>query len=162
MQLVTPEIGLFFWMFITFVILLILMKKFAWKGILEAVNNREAEIKNALDEAKKAREEVAVLKAENDKTFQKSKVERDAILAEARELKDKIIGEAKVNAEKQASLLLEQAKELIQEEKSIVFNQLKNEVAQISIDMAQKILGTELSNKASHEELIKNQLSKLN
>lgn len=134
----------------------------AWKPILESVNTRESEIKDALTQAKEARNEMAQLKSDNEKILQQAKLERDEVLKEARELKDKIINEAKANAEKQANMLLEQAKTSIQEEKSIVFMQLKNEMAQISIEMAEKILGKELADKSSQEEMVKNLLTKLN
>ncbi len=162
MDLVTPSHGLIFWTAIVFIILLIILRMVAWKPILESVNTRESEIKDALTQAKEARNEMAQLKSDNEKILQQAKLERDEVLKEARELKDKIINEAKTNAEKQANMLLEQAKTSIQEEKSIVFMQLKNEMAQISIEMAEKILGKELADKSSQEEMVKNLLTKLN
>lgn len=162
MQLVTPEIGLFFWMLVTFVILLILMKKFAWKPILSAVNAREEEITEALQMAKKAREEMAQLKSDNEKIIQQTKSERDAVLKEARDLKEKILSEAKANADAEANKILENTKNTIEQEKKLAFNELKNEMAKISIDMAEKILNKELTDKNAQEEMIKNLITKLN
>ena len=162
MELVTPAYGLIFWTAVVFLILLFVLRLVAWKPIIRSVNKRNKEISSALSEAKLAREEMAQLKSNNELILQQAKLERDEVLKEARELKDKIINDAKLNAEKQAALLLEQAKESIAEEKSIVFNQLKNEMAQISIEMAEKILGIELSNKATQEAMVKDLLTKLN
>jgi F-type H+-transporting ATPase subunit b len=162
MELVTPAYGLIFWTTIVFGILLFILRLVAWKPIIKSVNAREREIRDALAESKLAREEMAQLKSDNEKIIQQAKLERDEILKEARELKDKIIGEAKTNAEKQSAILLEQAKKNIEDEKAIVFNQLKNEMAQVSIEMAEKILGKELSDKTSQEKLVRTLLTELN
>ena len=162
MELVTPAYGLIFWTTIVFGILLFILRLVAWKPIIKSVNAREREIREALSESKLAREEMAQLKSDNEKIIQQAKLERDEILKEARELKDKIIGDAKANAEKQSAILLEQAKKNIEEEKAIVFNQLKNEMAQVSIEMAEKILGKELSDKTSQEKLVRTLLTELN
>lgn len=162
MELVTPAYGLIFWTTIVFGMLLFILRLVAWKPIIRSVNAREREIREALTQSKLAREEMAQLKSDNEKIMQQAKLQRDEILKEARELKDKIIGEAKTNAEKQAAILLEQAKKNIEDEKAIVFNQLKNEMAQVSIEMAEKILGKELSDKTSQEKLVRTLLTELN
>jgi F-type H+-transporting ATPase subunit b len=91
MDLITPAIGLFFWTLVAFFLLLIILRAFAWKPILNAVNEREGSIEEAMNEAKKARQEIGDLKAENDQILKETRLERDAILKEARDLKDKMV-----------------------------------------------------------------------
>jgi F-type H+-transporting ATPase subunit b len=147
--------GLFFWQTLLFLVLILLLAKFAWKPILNAVNEREKSIEDALNQAKKAREEMALLKAENEKILIEAKMERDAILKEAREAKESIIAKAKETAQVEADRLVENAKSAIQNEKMAAMTDLKNQVAQLSIEVAEKVLTKELSNKSAQEELAK-------
>ena len=112
------SIGLFFWQTIIFILLIFLLKKFAWKPILDAVNEREEGIKNALLSAEKAKEEMASLQSDNEQTLKKARSERDLLLKEAREIKQQIIDEAKNEAKSEAKKIISQAQETIQNEKN--------------------------------------------
>lgn len=151
--------GLFFWQVILFLLFLFLLRKFAWKPILGAVNEREKSIETALNEAKKAREEMAFLKSENDKILKEAKIERDAILKEAREMRDGIVAKAKETAQLEADRLVENAKAAIQNEKAAAVTDLKNQIAQLSIEVAEKVLKKELSDKSSQEALAKEMIN---
>lgn len=158
MELVTPEIGLIVWTTITFLILLILLRKFAWKPILGAVKSREESIENALKSAEKAREEMEQLKSDNERIIKEARAERDEMLKEAREIKEKIISDAKDKASAEADKIIENAREQIENEKMAAITDLKNQVAQMSINIAEKILRKELDNKQNQEQLVENQL----
>jgi len=150
--------GLFFWQIILFALLLILLKKYAWKPILDALNDREEGIKTALDEADKARQEMAELQSSNEKILKEARAERDTLLKDARVIKDKMITEAKDEASSQANKIIEQAKMTIQNEKQAAITELKNQVAELSIEIAEKVIKEELSNKDKQIELIEKML----
>jgi F-type H+-transporting ATPase subunit b len=162
MELVKPAVGLIFWMLVSFGIIFFILKKFAWKPILKALNDRETSIQNTIDEAKKAREEMASLKAGNEKILQEAKAERDKLLKEARETKDAIIAEAKQKAQKEGERMIEQARETIQNEKMAAITELKNQVATLSIEIAEKILKEELSSTEKQKQLVKSLLEDVN
>lgn len=158
MELVTPAIGLIFWTTVVFTLLVLLLKKFAWKPILSAVDERNQSIKNSLSQAEKARNEMSELTANNEKIIAQAKVDRDIILKEARDMKNEIISEAKDKASKEAEKLVSTAKEQILNEKMKAITELKNHVADLSIEMAEKILSSELSDVAKQKELVKKAL----
>ena len=158
MELVTPAIGLIFWTTVVFTLLVLLLKKFAWKPILSAVDERNQSIKNSLAQAEKARNEMSELTANNEKIIAQAKVDRDVILKEARDMKNEIISEAKDKASKEAEKLVSTAKEQISNEKMKAITELKNHVADLSIEMAEKILSSELSDVAKQKELVKKAL----
>ena len=154
MELVTPAIGLIFWTTVVFTLLVLLLKKFAWKPILTAVDERNKSIKDSLAQAEKARSEMSELTANNEKIISQAKVDRDIILKEARDMKTEIISEAKDKANKEAEKLVSTAKEQILNEKMKAITELKNHVADLSIEMAEKILSSELSDVAKQKELV--------
>lgn len=154
MELVTPAIGLIFWTTVVFTLLVLLLKKFAWKPILSAVDERNKSIKDSLAQAEKARSEMSELTANNEKIIAQAKVDRDIILKEARDMKNEIISEAKEKANKEAEKLVSTAKEQILNEKMKAITELKNHVADLSIEMAEKILSSELSDVAKQKELV--------
>ena len=143
--------GLFFWQLLLFIGLVLLLKKFAWKPILEAVNDREEGIKNALEAAASAKKEMASLNADNERIL---KAERDALLKEAREIKDTLISEAKDEAKKEANGLIKAAKSAIEIEKKAAISELKNQVATMSISIAEKVLQQELASKEDQLALV--------
>ena len=159
MELVTPAIGLIFWTTVVFTLLVLLLKKFAWKPILSAVDERNKSIKDSLAQAEKARSEMSELTANNEKIIAQAKVDRDIILKEARDIKNEIISEAKDKANKEAEKLVSTAKEQILNEKMKALTELKNQVADLSIEMAEKILSSELSDVAKQKELVKKALN---
>ena len=156
MDLITPSVGLIFWTAVVFIILLVLLRSLAWKPILSAVKDREQSIQDALDAAKKAKEEMALLNAQNEKIMKEARAERDAILKEAREMKENIINEAKNSASVEANKLIENAKAAIQNEKVSAMADIKNQVGQLSIEIAEKILTKELADKTAQEDLVNN------
>lgn len=162
MELLSPSIGLIFWMTVGFLILLFLMKKMAWGPILKMLKERESGIEDALRSAEKAKEEMAALQASNEKIIHEAKAERDALLKEAREIKETIIAEAKATANKEGDRLLAIARENIQNEKAAAVTDLKNQVAQLSIEIAEKILKNELSSDEKQKALLNNLLDDVN
>ena len=158
MELVTPAIGLIFWTTVVFTLLVLLLKKFAWKPILSAVDERNKSIKDSLEQAEKARSEMSELTANNEKIIAQAKVDRDIILKEARDMKNEIISEAKDKANIEAEKLVSTAKDQILNEKMKAITELKNHVADLSIEMAEKILSSELSDVAKQKELVKKAL----
>ena len=149
------SIGLFFWQTIIFILLIFLLKKYAWKPILDAVNEREEGIKNALLSAEKAKEEMAYLQSDNEETLKKARAERDSLLKEAREIKQQLIDDAKNEAQSEAKKIISQAQETIQNEKKAAISDLKNQVATLSIDIAEKVLKEKLSDDKTQMNLVK-------
>ena len=160
MELVTPGIGLIFWTSVVFIVLIILLKKFAWSPILKAVDDRNNSINEALSSAEKAKSEMEQLSADNKKILNEALIERDAIIKEARDIKIETIAEAKNNASIEAEKIISSAKEQIKNEKMKAMTELKNEIADISIQMAEKIIKTELKDAKSQKKLIEEDLKK--
>lgn len=156
--------GLFIWQTIIFVGLIFLLKKFAWKPILDAVNEREEGIKNALLSADNARKEMQNLQADNQRILQEARMERDSLLKDAREMKDKMVADAKNEAQAQGLKMIEQAKAAIESEKNAAMAELKLHVATLSLEIAEKLLKDELSNKEAQIKLVEKMLgdAKLN
>ncbi len=154
MQLISPGIGLVFWMTVAFLIVLFILGKFAWPSIMEGLKEREQSIQEALDSAKEAQEQMKRLKLDNEKMLKEAMEERDVILAEARKMKDKIINEAKEKAGKEAAGIVESAKEKINNEKVAALREIKSTVADYSIEIAEKILREELKDKAKQKKYI--------
>ena len=160
MDLVTPEIGLIFWTTIVFTLLLIVLKKYAWKPILDSVDKRNKSIEDALKAADKAKEEIASLNVDNKRILAEAKKERDLLLKEAREIKENIISQAKKNATAEADKIIVSAKSQINNDKMKALIELKNHVASLSIEMTEKILKSELSDKNKQKELIEDSLKR--
>ena len=156
--------GLFIWQTIIFVGLIFLLKKFAWKPILDAVNEREEGIKNALLSADNARKEMQNLQSDNQRILQEARMERDALLKDAREMKDKMVADAKNEAQAQGQKMIEQAKAAIESEKNAAMAELKLHVSTLSLEIAEKLLKDELSNKEAQVKLVEKMLgdAKLN
>ena len=156
--------GLFIWQVVIFVGLILLLKKFAWKPILDAVNEREEGIKNALLSADNARKEMQNLQSDNQRILQEARMERDTLLKEAREMKDKMVADAKNEAQAQGQKMIEQAKAAIQTEKNAAMAELKLQVSTLSLQIAEKLLKDELSNKEAQVKLVEKMLgdAKLN
>jgi len=157
-ELIEPSLGLIFWTGISFLLLLFLLRKFAWKPILDAVNAREENITAALATAEKARAEIADLSKENEKLLAETRFEKDRILADAKKTKDSILAEAKATAEAEGKRIIETARFAIETEKQAALTEVKNMVATLSIEVAEKILRRELENKGEHEAFVKKHL----
>ncbi len=164
MDLVTPDFGLFFWTLISFAILFFVLKKFAWKPIVGTVNDREQSIREALASAEKAKLEMENLHADNERILKEARVERETMLKEAREIKSKMITDAKDEAQTQANKMISQAQVAIESEKKAAMAELKNHVAGLAVDIAEKVVRDELSNKDKQLKLVESMLddAKLN
>lgn len=156
MELVTPALGLMFWMFVTFAIIFLLLKKFAWKPILKMIKEREDSIDSAIQSAEKARQEMKELQAGNERILAEARAASDALLKDARDAKDSIIAEAKTKAKSEADRLVAQARETINNEKLAAITELKNQVATLSIDIAEKILKEQFSSDEKQKAHINN------
>jgi len=158
------SLGLFILQTVLFIALIFLLKKFAWKPILDAVNEREDGIKNALLSAENAKKEMQNLKSDNEKLLADARAERDVMIKEAREIKDKMINDAKLEAQAAGEKMISQAKAAIESEKNAAMADLKNQVSSLSLEIAEKVLRDELSNKDSQTKLVEKMLgdAKLN
>lgn len=152
------SLGLFIIQAALFILLVILLRKFAWRPILEAVNSREEGIRDALLAAENAKKEMQDLQANNERILQEARLERDTMLKEAREIKEKMIADAKEEAQVQGSRMIEQAKLAIESEKNAAMAELKNQVSSLSLEIAEKLLKDELSNKESQVKLVEKML----
>jgi F-type H+-transporting ATPase subunit b len=162
MELIYPGLGLIFWMTLSFALLFLILKKFAWKPILSMLQDREKQIDDALNAAERAREDMKQLQSDNEKLLRDAKIEREQILSEGRQLKDKILDEARTRGNLEAQRMIEAAREAIKFEKMAAITELKNQVALLSIDIAEKVLKEELNVSAKQKQLINNLLDEIN
>ncbi|CAM1369856.1 ATP synthase subunit b [Tenacibaculum sediminilitoris] len=153
--------GLFVMQLVVLGILLFLLAKFAWKPILNSLNEREEGIQNALDQAENARKEMQNLQADNDRLLKEARAERDTMMKEAREIKDNIIAEAKEEASEQATIIIENAKATIKQEQQAAIAELKKNVADLSIDIAQQLVRKELASQADQLKLVEGMLEEV-
>jgi len=161
-SLIEPGIGLIFWTTITFILLLVLLGKYAWKPILAAIKTREEGIEKALASAQSALNDMRELQSNNEKILIKAREERDTLLKEAREAKDAILIEAKNKATKETERILSSAREQILNEKNAAIADLKAQVATLSIEIAEKILKSDLSNDEKQKSLISTLMKDVN
>ena len=161
-SLITPGIGLIFWTTVVFLLLLVLLGKYAWKPILNAIKTREEGIEKALASAESALNDMRELKSNNEKILAEARNERDALIKEAREAKDSIINEAKSKAQKEADRIMAAARDQIINEKNAAVTELKNQVATLSIEIAEKILRSELSSDEKQKTLVNNLMKDVN
>ncbi|MFP9097423.1 F0F1 ATP synthase subunit B [Flavobacterium sp. RHBU_24] len=155
------SLGLFFWQAIILVVLILLLVKFAWKPIMTAITEREQGIANAIAAAENARKEMASLQADNQRILNEARAERDAMMKEAREIKEKLVADAKAEAEAVGHKMIEQAKATINSEKNAAMAELKNQVSALSVEIAEKLLKTELSNKEAQNNLVQKMLEEV-
>lgn len=156
MELIKPQFGLIIWMTISFLVLMFLLGKFAFPMILKSLKEREDSITDALNSAAKAKEEMLALKSDNEKLLASARAERDLLMKEARDAKDAIVAEAKNKAQVEANRIMANARESINNEKNTALAELKNQVAVMSIEIAEKILRQELSKDEKQKSLMDN------
>jgi len=154
MELIKPDLGLLFWMIVSFSILLFVLIKFAWKPILNALRDRERSISKSLLAAQKAKDEMAKIEFGNEKITQLAKLEKESLLKEAKELKNKILEEARENAKLESKKIIEEARKSVEQEKTLVINEIKNQIAALSVDIAENILRQKLGDESKQKELI--------
>ena len=155
MDLLTPDLGLFVWNIIIFLLLLIILRKLAWKPILKSLKERETGISDSLASAEKIKAEMAQMKNENEALLAKAREERALLLKEARETKDKMINEAKEAAKQEASKIIADAQAAIETQKMAALTEVKNQVGTLVVDIAEKILRRQLENKPEQENYIR-------
>jgi F-type H+-transporting ATPase subunit b len=161
MGLISPDYGTIFWMVISFGVVFFIMAKFAWGPIMKGLKERESSIEDALKSAVAAREEMAALKADHEVIMQEARVERDALIGEARKMRDEIIELAKSEAVKEGEKLIENARKQIENEKFSALDQIKEQVSLLSVQVAEKILRKELSSQEKNDALISDMLKDL-
>jgi len=154
MQLVTPDIGLLFWMLFSFGILFFLLRKYAWKPILNMVQKREDSIEQALKDAEKARQGVEKMQEANDRILVEARAEREKIFREAQEIKDRIIGEAREQAVRDKEKIMKDARASIEAEKNAAIREIRDAAAELSVQIAEKLIRRELSANQKQKELI--------
>jgi F-type H+-transporting ATPase subunit b len=153
--LVKPEIGLIFWSTVAFAVLFIVLRKMAWKPILAAISEREQGIEDALLKADNLKKEMAQMASENEALLQKAREERGVMIKEAKEASDKMIAEAKDKAKGEYDRIVGDAQQAINQQKNAALTEVKNQVGALVIEVSEKILRRELSNKAEQEKYIK-------
>ncbi len=156
------SVGLFFWQSLVFVALILLLRKFAWKPILNAVNAREESIENALNSAEDAKKEMANLTASNERLLNEAREERDALMKEAREMKADIVAKAKEEAKVEGEKMIAGAKEAIEMERKAAIVELKNQVAALSIDIAEKVVKGNLASDDKQKALVNELVEEVN
>lgn len=155
MELLTPSFGLIFWTLLAFIIVFFILKKFAWKPILESLNLREKGIADSLETADRVRREMTQLKSENEDLLAKAREERGAMLKDARDTKERIINEAKEQAKVEANKIISEAQQAIQAQKMAAITDVKNQLGKLVVEVTEKVLRKELSNKEAQEQHIK-------
>lgn len=154
MELINPGIGLIFWMTLAFGVVFFVLKKFVWPPIMQALNEREQHIEEALQAADLAHQEMKKLKLDNEQLLREAKEERDSIMAEARKIKEKMLDDARIKANQEADRIVESAKERIQHERMAAMTEMKNQIAEISIEVAERLLREKLSAPKAQQEYI--------
>lgn len=155
MELLTPSFGLIFWTLLAFIIVFFILKKYAWKPILNSLDQREKGIADSLETAERVRAEMAQLKSENEELLVKAREERGVMLKEARETKDKIINEAKEQSKIEANKIITEAQQAINAQKMAAITDVKNQVGKLVVEVTEKVLRRELSDPGAQEALIK-------
>jgi F-type H+-transporting ATPase subunit b len=154
MNLVTPGLGLIFWQLVTFLLVLFLLAKFAWKPIMSSLKEREESIEGALRAAEQAKTDMAKLKAENEKLLEDARVERDAMLRKAQQTSEAIVEEAKNKASVESAKIVESAKQQINAERQAALADIKRQVATLSIEIAEKLLRNQLKEEKAQRDLV--------
>ena len=152
------SLGLFFWQAIILIVIIFILGKFAWKPIVNALEAREEGIANALAAAENAKRDLANLKSDNERLLAEARAERDAMLNDARIMKDQMVAEAKTEAQEQGAKMIAQAQATIQAEKNAAMAEIKNQVSSLSLDIAEKLLKDQLSNKKNKKKLVSKML----
>ena len=155
MELLLPGLGIMVWTLVAFVVVLLILKKFAWKPILKSLNEREANIADSIATAKRVKAEMAQLQSENEALFAKAREERATLLKDAKETADKMVADAKNKAKTEFDKILADAQVAIQQQKNAALTDVKNQVGNLVIEVAEKVLRKELADKAQQEGYIK-------
>lgn len=161
MDLVTPSIGLIFWTSLTFITVFLILRKVAWQPILGALDEREKTIADSLATAEKAKQEMALLNVENARLLQEARTEREKMLKDAKTVADRLVNEAKDKAVEESNRIIASAQEAIKNEKQAALTEVRNQVAHLSLTIAEKLLKNELGNKNAQLDLAQNFLKEI-
>ena len=161
MQLVTPDIGLLFWMLISFLIVFFILKKFAWKPILNMLQERDESIEHALKTAEKAKESIEKMKADNERILNEAYSERENIFRQAHEVKEKIVREAREQALRDKDKIMNDTRISIEAEKNAAIRDIRNIAAELSVQIAEKLLCRELSSDQKQKELVERLINEI-
>lgn len=159
MELLNPNIGLLFWQAVVFSVLVFVLWKFAWKGIINGLKEREDSIEMALKMAEETRAEMAKLKSDNEKLIAEARLERDKIIKEAKDASNRILSESKERAVLEATKVMTDAREALAQEKNAMIAQVKSDVATFSLEIAEKVLRKELTDKTAQQSLVSELIS---
>lgn len=162
LSIITPELGLFFWQTVIFLITLFLLSKFAWGPIMSALREREDSITDALSAADKARADIEKLQATNEALLAEARIERDKILAEAHKAATIMMDDARTKATTEGNRLMEAARVSIQTEKNAALHEVKNYAATLAVEIAEKILRKELTNAEEQKKLVSEYIKEVN
>ena len=162
MELLTPSPGLVFWTTFTFIILLVILRRYAWPSILRALKVREETISYALKDAKKARQEIELMEQKRLQIMEEARTERDSILKEARNLKSEILEEAREEAEKESQRMLERTNQQIKKQRQEALHEIRETIGQLSLDIAEKLLKEELADSEKQKKVINSYLNEMN
>ncbi len=161
MELLTPGLGLFFWTLVVFLLIVFIMRKYAWKPILKAISDREESIETALKAAETAKAEMAQLQSGIENAKKEAAQERDRIMKEANEIKNSILDQAKKDAQAEANKIVEEARESINKEKAAAMADVKHQVASLSLEIAEKVLAKKFENQGEQQALVKEYLENI-
>jgi F-type H+-transporting ATPase subunit b len=154
MNLITPEFGLLFWQTITFLVLLLLLSRFAWKPIMSSLREREETIEGALRSAELARQEMTKLRADNERLLDEARAERDAMMRKAQQTADAIVEEAKNKAAAESNRIVESARAAIQSERQAAIDDIRRQVATLSVDIAEKVIRRQINSDPQQRQLV--------
>lgn len=155
MFLLKPDLGLFLWTLLAFVIVLIILKKFAWKPILNALSERESKIADSIATAERVKGEMAQLQSDNARLLAEAREERSLILKEAKDAREKMISEAKLQAKAEADKIMQEARLQIENQKNAALVEVKNEIGVLAVEVAEKILRKQLATPEAQDNYVK-------
>lgn len=155
MGLLLPDFGLFIWTLVAFLVVLFILKKFAWGPIVKTLHERESGIADSIAAAEKVKEEMKLMQSQNENLLIQAREERTAMLKEAKETKDKIIGEAKEQAKVEASKIMEDTRMQIERQKNAAMTEVKNEIGKLAVEVAEKILRKQLADQGAQQGYVK-------
>lgn len=160
-SLTSPGIGMIFWTTITFLLLLLLLRKFAWGPVMKAVKSREDMIRNALESAERAREDMKALQADNEIILRQAREERDKILRDARVAYERMMSEAKEKSQSESDAMVRRTRELLEREKQAALSEVKREVARLAIEVASRVVGERLKSDSEQQKLIERYINEI-
>lgn len=159
MEIIMPEIGVIFWTFLSFLVVFFILRKFAWKPIMNMLKERDQSIKQALSSADNARKEMQKLESKNEALVKEAKLERESLLKEAKDTQTRIISEARDSAKDEAGRMIEKARKEIKAEREAAFTEMKDEIVSYAVEIAEKILRQELQDKKKQKEVAEKYLN---